>query len=490
MKNYTMAIAIASSLSFQPQIAEAKRNNSTQNSGFQRPNIILINLDDMGYGDPSCYGGKLIETPNMDRLATEGVKCTNGYVSAPVSGVSRMGLLTGSYQQRYGMQWNHDQWAIAGLEDKPALPAEHKQIQSAFKEAGYATAMAGKIGVKDAQPFDKYYSHSWNGVSFFPDESGRYSQVDVVPGEPKAKGFPELYWGPEREGDEYLTDRCARQCIEFIEENKENSFFFYMALNAPHTPLQAKKSDRKRVEHIDSEVAQLYNAMLLAVDDNLGRILDYLEKSKLRDNTIVILLSDNGPANPTFLRLPKWWPEGQSYHILGQRAGLNGCKGTFWEGGIRVPYIISWPKGLEQGVTYTPMVSTMDLYPTLCSAARVRIPDNTHLDGVDLLPYLNSQSSAEPHETLFWYANRMGAVRKGEWKLLIEENKHYLFNIESDMGETKDVAKQNPKVTHDLMAEFIGFRNQMPPYRNPFARPIDVKDPSVIGMPIVEATRK
>ena len=197
--------------------------------------------------------------------------------------------------------------------------------------------------------------------------------------------------------------------------------------------------------------------MVLAVDDNIGRILDHLEKNRLRDNTIIVFLSDNGPANPTHLRLPDWWPEGNtSYHILGQRGGLNGYKGTMWESGIRVPYIVSWRNGLEQGVTYDKgwLVHSISTLP-LCSAARVRIPDNTSLDGVDLMPYIGGGSDRQPHDYLFWYANRMGAVRGGKWKMMIEDDKHYLFDLENDMGETKNVMKENPEVMHKMLVKRI-----------------------------------
>ncbi len=468
-----------------PQSAVAKRTTTRPFS--DHPNVILINADDMGWADPSCYGGKLVETPNIDRLAKVGIRCTNGYVSAPVSGVSRTGLLTGSYQQRYGLQWNQDQWNAPGLDSNKQLPDEQKQIQTAFKEAGYATAMAGKIGINNYQPFDEFFSLTSAGCNYFPNEEGKYANVDVVPGAPKVPLNKNIMWGPEREGDEYITDRCGRQCIEFIEKNKENPFFFYMAFNAPHSPYHAKKSDLERVAHIESEVAKVYAAMVLAVDDNIGRILDYLEREGLRENTIVVMLSDNGPVNPIHLSLPgDWWPEGTPYHIIGQRGGLNGSKGTMWEAGIRIPYIISWPGRFDEGIVYDEPVSTLDIYPTLCSAARIKAPSTTQLDGVDLIPYFSNNYNEAPHEHLFWFANRMGAVRSGKWKMLIDEDYHYLFNLEEDMGETKNVMRENPEVMQELLAAYFNFRNQMPAYLNPFIRPIDRKDPAINGLVPVE----
>ncbi len=476
-------LALLGVMSLAPQFASAKKSVEPKRT---RPNVILINADDMGWGDPSCFGGKLVETPNIDRLATEGVRFTDGYVTAPVSGVSRMGLLTGSYQQRYGIQWNHDQYKTPGR-DPQFFPEGHQQIQSAFKEAGYVTAMAGKRGINNLQKFDYYYSQTDNGANYFPDENGVYIGVDLLPGERHPPLNNNIMWGPERPGEEYLTDRCGRQCIEFIDEHKDEPFFFYMAFNAPHTPLHAKKSDLSRVEHIESPIAQVYAAMMLGVDDNIGRILDHLEKLKLRDNTIVVFLSDNGPANPFHLHLQTWWPDGLTPHVLGQRNGLSGYKGTMWEGGIRVPYIISWPSQIDAGEVYEQPVSTLDIYPTLCSAARIRIPSDTNLDGEDLLPYVLGDYEQGPHESLYWFANRMGAIRKGKWKMLIEEDRHYLFDLENDEAETRNVMKSNPEVMNELLDEYFIFRNSMPAYRNPYLRPIDIRAEEVLDIEVKDA---
>lgn len=453
---------------------------SGQNKTTKRPNIIIINADDLGYGDPSCYGGELFETPNIDRLAKQGIQFTNGYVSSSVCGPSRLGLLSGCYQTRFGIQWNHDTFGLPGQKGKnrkATVPTDHRYINQAFSEAGYATAMAGKIGIPTypKTTFDQEFSLTSAGCNYFPDKTGGYGGVD---GHPKPKGgWTMIQWGPDRKGEEYITDRVGRQCLEFIEDNKdkENPFFFYLAFNAPHTPLQAKKVDRKRVKNIKSESMKLYAAMVLAIDDNVGRILDYLDTEGLRENTIVVFLSDNGPMNPIHFEEPTWWPDDSPYHIMGQRGGLSGYKGIFREAGIRIPYIMSWPGHLDQNVKYEKTVSTLDLYPTLCSAANVKLPKNTHLDGVNILPFLQGgYANEEPHDYLYWYANRMGAVRSGKWKLYIEDNKHYLFDLEKDLSETTNVSHENPEVMKEIFGAFIAHRNEMPPLRNPFIRPIDL----------------
>lgn len=453
------------------------------NESLRRPNVILINIDDMGYGDPSCYGGKLFKTPNIDRLATEGIRFTDGYVSAPVCSPSRHGLLTGAYQQRFGVQWNHDTWKIPGRENERVVPLSQKHIDQAFKAAGYVTAMAGKINMEDYPntTFDYEYSLTASGCHYFPDAEGNYAGVD---GAPKPKGgWTMRMWGPEREGDEYLTDRCTRQCIEFMDLHKDQPVFFYLAYNAVHTPLQAKKVDKPRVANIKSESMKLYAAMALAIDDNIGRLLNYLEKTDRRKNTIIVLVSDNGPANPVHLHIPDWWPENTPYHILGQRGPLSGYKGIFREAGIRIPYIISWPGKLEQGKVYKQPVSTLDIYPTLCAAAQVKIPDSTTIDGVNLMPFLAGNYNEDPHKALFWYANRMGAARMGKWKFVVEDGKHYLFDLENDIHETTNVSRKNPQVMEEIFGAYIGFRNQMPPCRNPYIRPIDIRSPEVMNLP-------
>ncbi len=478
------AFTIVGAAALIPSQVAAKKNEPLRT----RPNVILINIDDLGYADASCNGGKLIKTTNIDRLASEGVRCTDGYVSAPVSGVSRVGLLTGSYQQRYGMQWNHDQRNTPNGSYDKLLPDTQTQMQTAFKNAGYVTAMSGKIGFDGHQPFDYYYSYSMNGVNSFPDENGRYANVDTQNGAKGPKMDKGILWGGEN-GEEHLSDRCGRQCVEFITEHKDEPFFYYLAFNAPHIPLHAKACDKDRVAHIKSPVAQVFYSMVLTVDDNVGRILDCLDKLKLRENTIVILLSDNGPANPQHLHETQdWWIEGAPYHILGTRNGLNGFKGTMWEAGIRVPYIVSWRGELPEGLVYEKPVSTLDIYPTLCSAARVAPSHTTILDGVDLMPYFTGgYENAEPHEALYWYANRMGAIRQGEWKLMIEDDFHYLFNIESDPGEKENVMKQNPEVMRELLDKYFAFRNSMPAYRNPYIRPIDHVTEAVKALPAIDA---
>jgi arylsulfatase A-like enzyme len=428
-----------------------------------KPNIVLIFVDDMGYGDPGCYGGTLVPTPNIDRLAKDGILCTNGYVTAPVCAPSRYGLLAGAYQQRFGVQWNNDTFEGArGAID--IIPDDHLTIDQTLQNAGYVTGMAGKWNLEDYPhtTFDEAYSVIHFGANYYPDATGHYEGVD----EPLPKsGFRRFLWGPEREGDEYLTDRIGRQTVAFIEEHKEEPFFFYLAFNAVHSPFMAKKALRDAVDHIDSEVLQYYAAMIISMDENIGMVIDALEQHGLRENTLIVFASDNGPATGETLKRawPDDWPRDWPSEIIGSAGPLSGRKGQFREGGIRIPYIISWPARLEKAKVYERPVSTLDLYPTFCEAAGASVPESTKLDGVSLLPYLTGDQTNDPHDRLYWFSRERGAMRKGDWKLLVKENTYQLFNLREDIAEAFDMAGRRPELLEELKTDFKKFVGQMPP---------------------------
>lgn len=422
----------------------------------EKPNIIVILADDMGWGDAGCYGGKMIPTPNIDRLAKEGVRCTNGYVTAPISGPSRYGILTGAYQQRFGIQDNTDAWAeIPGVLDR--IPASQKLLHETLKQGGYRTAIFGKYNLPGypKTTYDETYSVMHFGGEYFPDEKGHYKGVD----EPKAVGDTKrILWGPERNGDEYLTDRIGRQAVEFIGRNQSTPFFMYIGFNAPHSPMQAKKEYKPLVSHIQNEALQYYAAMLYSMDENVGRILNELDKQKIAQNTLIIFLSDNGPTFGYTVDWPKEWPK----VLLGSAGNLSGHKGQLLEGGIREPYIVRWLGKLKAGMVYDKPVSSLDIYPTVCAAAKVKISQTTKIDGVNLLPFLQKNRADDPHKYLFWYLNESGAVRNGKWKLYIKSNKLSLFDLEKDESERNDLSMQESKIKNKLFLEWQNFRSQMP----------------------------
>lgn len=426
-----------------------------------RPNIILIFADDFGYGDAGCYGGTLVPTPNIDRLAAGGVRCTDGYVTAPVCAPSRCGIMTGAYNQRFGMQWNDDR-------GKYVIPPAHRLMPEALRSAGYRTGHIGKWNIprEPKETFDETHATIDWEADYFPGADGRYFGVDNP--EQHASSKVQGIWGPERPGDEYLTDRLGRHAVEFIEKNKGAPFFLYLAFNAVHTPLHAKRSMEPRFAHIKEEPLRMYACMIAALDENVGRVLDKLREEGLEQNTIVAFTSDNGPAlGGTRIKV---WREGWPTEILLGSAGpLSGHKAQWLEGGFREPYILRWPARLKAGQTYTRPVSTMDLYPTFCAAAGAAIPDGTRLDGVDLLPFLTGDNAADPHAILFWKNGDVGAVREGDWKLLLNqtEPKVQLFNLKEDIGESRDLAADKADLTDRLHKAWDQWSATLPPRANP-----------------------
>ena len=415
----------------------------------QKPNIIVILADDLGYGDVGCYGGTMVATPNIDRLAAGGVRCTDGYVTAPVCAPSREGLLSGVYQQRFGIHWNEDYFPAnrAGwrhIESHPLLPER-------LRAAGYVTGHVGKWHTMwDARKaFDEVFDLT-PGANYLPNANGSYVGVDGVP--MKKGQMEEGVWGCEKPGEEYLTDRMGRHAVEFINRHggKERPFFLYLAFNAPHSPYQAKASHRERFGQIKPEPLNFYAAMVASLDENIGRVLNELSAAGLLDNTLIVFVSDNGPAPPLAVG---WKPEWPAELTVGSAGPLRGRKAQFYEGGIREPFIAYWPAKLKAG-TYGRPVSTLDLYPTLCALAGATIPASIKLDGVNLLPYLLGEKPDAPHRRLFWgkldktRGDRiLGAVREGDWKLVIQhwEPKLQLFDLADDPGEKNDLAAKEPE---------------------------------------------
>lgn len=432
----------------------------------RKPNIVLLFADDLGYGDLGCYGGKWTATPAIDSLASGGVRCTDGYVTAPVCAPSRYGLLTGSYQQRFAMQWNEDQWVNAAAKLK--VPETHRSMPEALRAAGYVAGHLGKWNfVRDSKTcFDESQDvMDWEG-DYFPGPDGRYIGVD----DPKKHDSGKIYgvWGPERPNDEYLTDRIGRHAVEFIEKHKARPFFLYVAFNAVHSPWHAKASDRERFAHLKDHPLDFYASMIASLDENVGRVLAKLKELGLEENTLVVFTSDNGPAMGSS-RI-KGWREGWPEKILVGSAGpLNGHKGQYYEGGIREPFILRWPARLKAGVEYRQPVITMDLYPTFLAAAGAPVPEGTKLDGVNLLPFLQGEKTGAPHAILFWKNGDQGAVREGDWKLLLSAAvpKVQVFNLVEDLAEKKDVSAEKPEVKERLHKAWLDWSATLPPRANP-----------------------
>ncbi len=434
-----------------------------------KPNIILIVADDMGYGDAACYGNtNLVQTPNIDRLADEGVLFTDGYVTAPLCAPCRYGLLTGVYQQKFGVRWNVDasldlsQYGIEETLEETRIAKPIEIISEPLERAGYSSVLIGKwnLPMYPQTTFDESHSTMHFVGDYFPDASGHYKGVDGVPAQhEKARHL----WGPVRKGDEYLTDRIGRQAVEYIKKHKDSPFFMFVGFNAPHTPLQAKKEHLKQVKHLDSEALKLYGAMLYSMDENIGKILKALDKHNLSDNTLVAFMSDNGAT----FAYPVNWPEEWEKELLGSNGNLRGHKAQMYEGGIRVPFIMRYPKVLKAGQVFKEPVVSLDLYPTFCNVAGGVPNHNELLDGVDLIPFLNGEKSGIPHNILYWYGENKGAVRQGKYKYLNYKGEVELYNLEDDISESEDLKAIKPEILKGLDDKYYDFINSLPPPVNP-----------------------
>ena len=432
------------------------------NANDTLPNFVLIFVDDMAHADASCYGGDLIETPNIDKLADEGMKFDTAYSISPVCGPSRVGLLTGTYPGRSGVYWNPDMGGVKLSDDRPILPIQ-------LKKAGYKTAIVGKWNLDNPSwnpmPVEKYFDHTsntmvWEG-DYWPDASGHYHGVnDDKYGSTKTNNI----WGPTSKGDIYLTDLLTQSACDFIDKNSDAPFFLYLSYNAPHSPLQGKLSHKKRLSHIKSEALKLYASMLLAVDEGVGQVLDTLDKKDIKKDTVVIFLSDNGPAKTNFKGLPKDWPRGE---MLGSTNGLRGYKGEYFEGGIRVPLIVSWPGNINLGETSNTPISSLDIYPTLSAIAGIDLPNSEPFEGVNLLPLLMDKESEISRDHFFWAGGRIGkntgAILKDGWKLVINhKGKDFLFNLENDPNERINLIANYPNRSNALRSIFNNTLDEMP----------------------------
>ncbi len=406
-------------------------------AGPRKPNFVILLADDMGYGDIGCYGSTDVPTPHIDGLAREGTRFTDGYVSCAVCSPSRAALLSGRYQHRFGHEFN------SGSVEREAeigfgLPPGVKIAPEYLKAAGYRSMAVGKwhLGVRAGfhpleRGFDEFFGFLTGGNDF-------------VTAKPRERAAPIWRGRTEVVEDRYLTDAFAEEAAQFIERSKSAPFFLYFAPNAIHTPLQALDKYVDRVAGIPDRKHRMLAAMTVALDDGVGRVVSKLKELGLERDTLIVFLSDNGCPEETG---------------AGTNGPLNGEKMTYYEGGIRVPFVLRWPGKVPAGKTYREMVVSRDLLPTMLAAAGVKGPA---MDGVDLLPYLNK--GGRPHEVLFWRAGKARAVRKGKWKLLeFGEELLGLYDLAADIGETKDLSGANPEVVKELREAWAGWSGQMKP---------------------------
>jgi len=397
-----------------------------------QPNLILIVADDLGYGDVGFQGSTQIKTPHLDALAASGVRFTQGYVSAPVCSPSRAGMLTGKMQVRFGYDNNLDENEPGFDPEFAGLNVKEKTIADRLKATGYTTGIVGKwhLGSRPQfhplkRGFDEFWGFLGGGHSYFP------TTKDGKPDPNIECNFKAV------EAITYLTDDLGTECCDFIQRHRAQPFFLYAAFNAPHTPMQATKADLEKYAFITDTKRRTYCAMVHRLDVNVGRIMAAVVKAGLTTNTIIAFVSDNGG------------PVDQNCSL---NAPLNGQKGILLEGGMRVPFVISWPGQLAAGSVFTNPVSSLDFTPTFLAAAGRPATKKDDLDGVDLMPYLRGENSKLPHDILLWRFTITAAIREGDWKLVrLPDRLPMLFNVATDLSEQHDVALENLDRTRQLL---------------------------------------
>jgi arylsulfatase A len=415
-----------------------------QRQSSRKPNVLLIFTDDQGTIDVNCYGSKDLYTANLDRLAREGTRFTQFYVGAPVCSPSRAALMTGRYPQGAGVPGN-----VSSQPGRAGMPTEQITIAEMMKSAGYVTGHVGKwhLGytpetMPNAQGYDYSFGHMGGCID-------NYSHF--------------FYWsGPNRhdlwrngkevwhEG-EFFGELMVNECKKFINDNKDRPFFLYWAINMPHYPLQATEKWRKKYQHLDAP-RRMYAAFISTMDEMVGQVVRHLDESGLRDNTLIIYLSDHGHS-----------VEQRTFSGGGSSGDFRGHKFTLWEGGIRIPCIVSRPGHIPQNAVRDQMAISIDWMPTIAQYCGLKPPEHK-IDGKNIVPVIESRDAPSPHKVLHWETSRgkHWAVREGDWKLVhngpatdykgrkLPKAETFLSNMALDTTETKNLTEDHPEVVRKL----------------------------------------
>ncbi len=431
----------------------------------RKPNIVIILADDLGYGDVGYHGVEDVRTPNIDALAAAGMRFGQGYVTASVCGPSRCGLLTGVYQQRLGCAENPPEKGFPkSLRSRQAgLPASQPILPEILAATGYHCGIIGKwhLGLgEDKRPlnrgFDEFYGFL-NGAHSYYESGMRFAENPSL--------WPIFRGNKPVKFKGYLTDVFTDEAVDFIKRNRKDAFFLYLSYNAVHGPWQVPEAYIERLAHIPGENRRFFAAMVLAMDDGIGRVMKTLADAGLDENTIVIFISDNGtPYGQKRVGSPE---SPQDY--MSSTGPLRGFKGDTYEGGIRVPFIIRWPGSLPAGKQYDLPVSAIDITPTLTASLCIDPQkDALKYDGVNLMPYLTGKEKGRPHETLYWRRDDDYAIRKGDWKLAFNDGRPTgpkrceLFNLADDMGEKHDLSREHQEIVGQLQELFNAWDSKLP----------------------------
>jgi len=426
----------------------------------RKPNVVIFFTDDQGTLDANCYGSKDLYTPTMDQLAETGVRFTQAYAHF-VCCPARAALLTGRHPQRGNVTtWTQGNFKAEGKQVNMAL--EEITIAEMLKTAGYSTGLFGKwhLGANldygpMEQGFDEYYGHRGGFIDNFNHHFLH------------GHGFHDLFDGKKEifARGEYFPDLMTARALQFVDENKDNPFFMYVAFNIPHYPEQPDTQFDERYKDLPMP-RQSYAKMISTTDDRMGKVVKKLEEHGLRDNTIIIFMSDNGASvEDAFIRDEKHssgLPKGHRYGPFGGGGNAGkwrGAKATYFEGGVRVPAIVSYPAALPKGVVRDQTITAMDWLPTIAALCDAELPA-AKLDGQSLLPIIESADSASHHQALHWQFQQRWAVRRGDWKLISNHQGEpkILANIAEEQPEVKNHFSEQPELVaqlHQLHQDWI-----------------------------------
>lgn len=451
-------------------------------SQTKQPNIILIIVDDLGYGELGCQGNSEIPTPHIDSLAKEGVRFTDGYVTGPFCSASRAAIMTGRYQTRFGYEKN----PIGHVNEKPGIgvPASEWTIAEHLQRSGYTTSLVGKWhlgGTAEFHPmrqgFDEFFGFMHEGHYFVPEpyngvttllrkrvlpglvkrrwtsKDGKLIYHDILGDEPDYNANnPIVRSSQPVDVKEYLTDVFTDEAIDFIKRTSDRPFFLTLSYNAVHSPLQAPDEYMEKFSHIKDIHRRIFAAMLANLDDNIGRLNKHLKESGQEKNTLIFFLSDNG---------------GPTKELTSSNLPLTGGKGQLLEGGIRVPFIMKWMGTLPAGAVYKKPIIATDIYATSAAISGVKVSNKNIRDGVNLIPFLTGENANTPHEKLYWRSMEQGALRMGDWKILKKKlgkgkvSKWMLFNLQKDIGEKNNLANENPEKLKEMVSEWEKQNSEM-----------------------------
>jgi len=426
------------------------------------PNIVFVLADDLGYTDLACYGSKFYETPQIDRMAAEGMRFTDGYTCGPNCQPTRAALMSGQYGPRTGVytvggidRFNWQSRPLRPVDNVENLPLEKVTVAQALKSAGYATGMFGKW-------------HLGQQGEYHPGRRGFDEAVVSMGAHFNFKTQPAVDY-PE---GTYLADFLTGKAVDFIRRHRAEPFFLYLPHFAVHSPWQGKKDLIERFQPkqpAGGHRSPVYAAMIASVDESVGRVLRTLDELKLADNTLVVFSSDNGGVGG-------YEREGIQGGSITDNAPLKGGKGMLYEGGVRVPYIFRWPGKVAAGAVCDTPITSVDLYPTLLEIAGAKRPEGYPLDGVSYAPLLTGGKASLDREAIFWHfpgylgsgggtwrTTPVGTIRRGDWKLMefFEDGRLELYNLKSDLGETKNLAAEMPDKVRELQATLAAWRKDV-----------------------------